>query len=176
MSITLIDSIYNTPWANRLKCSLCGKGPLALDARVDCIFEGQEPEDLETFCLSCYKEALISPVDLITTKICARCRVKKSINCFFRTKLKKDGHHPTCKFCLKRYEKKDQVKERRALYRKEYRLTHKEEFKKLEHDRFQRDKEKRMALNAEWRKKHPEKIHEYCRKWYQKQKTLNSVI
>jgi 5-methylcytosine-specific restriction endonuclease McrA len=76
---------------------------------------------------------------LMKTKLCIKCNVEKSIDQFYRNKIRKDGRYPYCKECCykdyrKRYEKSEA--HQRAVANRKYYDEHREEFRKAIHFRY----------------------------------------
>lgn len=84
--------------------------------------------------------------DLILSKVCNKCLLKKEISLFCRHKKAKDGHNTICKIC---------VQKRREEYRKENR----EHVRALEREYVERGIKKNDPLyHKNYREKYPKKF------------------
>ena len=60
-------------------------------------------------------------LDIMQLKICSLCKEEKEVSEFHKNKSNKTGFNSRCKECIKEYNQKPEVKERRIKYAKEYR-------------------------------------------------------
>ena len=61
----------------------------------------------------------------MNTKICSKCKIEKTIDCFRKEKRVKSGLQAQCKMCEKEYRLKN--REKQIKYMKEYYKKNKEE-------------------------------------------------
>jgi hypothetical protein len=92
-------------------------------------------------------------------KICSRCKIKKTIDCFHKNKRYKDGVFCTCKEC-------------KTIDRKKYYLNNK--FKELENNKkYYKENQKDISLKRaeylkEWTENNRDKSSKAAKKWKQK--------
>ena len=75
------------------------------------------------------------------TKICCKCKIKKPISEFHKDRITKDGLHPDCKECRRKFYKRN--REKILKYHKEYR---------------EKNREKLRERNQKWRENNPIKV------------------
>ena len=75
-----------------------------------------------------------------------------------------DGHHGTCKLCIKSYQStiKDKLKEYQKQYQPQYKAEHREELLAYLRE-YQRGagRQKQLACVKAWRDANPEKVAQY---------------
>lgn len=64
-------------------------------------------------------------------KVCSKCKIQKAVELFPKDKSKKDGFHPNCKDCFKKYSKINS--ERKKEYNKIYRKLNEDNLKQYYH-------------------------------------------
>lgn len=94
-------------------------------------------------------------------KICKKCGIGKSTDCFYKDKNRKDGLQPYCKECNKLYHKKYQAKNKEKL--KEYNEKYHKSY-------YSKNKEKIKRYQEEWEKSNPNYHQEYKKRDYVKEK------
>lgn len=114
-------------------------------------------------------------------KTCSKCKIEKPVDCFDRG-TNKGNYASYCKVCRKIYRKEHYLKNKEKYFDNARRYKENNPFRKQETDRarrfrlleeiraydkfrFQRDKDKRLALSREWAKNNPERRREIGRKW-----------
>jgi len=97
-------------------------------------------------------------------KKCHTCKEIKPLNDFYKNKTMADGHHGTCKLCIKSYQStiKDKLKEYQKQYQPKYKVEHREELLAYLKE-YQRGpgKEKHYANIKAWRAANPDKVAQY---------------
>lgn len=99
------------------------------------------------------------------TKICSRCKLKKSVDQFYKRAGTKDGLRYVCKVCCSENAKtyrqvhKEQIKEEHKKYRKD----HKKERKEYDRKRYQNNKEKILEQTKKYRQEHKKELNLYFR-------------
>jgi len=81
------------------------------------------------------------------TKICSRCYRIKSINKFYKNKIRKDGYSNYCRHCRKEYDAKwyNDNKEKSLKYSKKYQCKNKAKIKKQRKEYLQNQFKKGMT-------------------------------
>lgn len=99
-------------------------------------------------------------ITMSETKICSKCKKRKSFSEFNKNKSKKDGYHNWCKDCRKKYRQshKKEIKE----YKKKYYQDHIEEIKEYRESHKQEIKE----YWQKYREEHMDSILEYSYDYY----------
>ncbi len=86
------------------------------------------------------------------TKICSKCKEKKSITEFFKNKKMKDGLFSECKEC-------------RSKYAKDYRKKNRNRIKKYKREYYKKNKEYIKEKSRKYRKNNPEKVKKAVKRW-----------
>ncbi len=89
-------------------------------------------------------------------KICSRCKIPKSIDCFDRNRTKKDGHQGRCKVCRSEHERQPGFKEKRVIYRHQYYLKNIEKLRKKRKEYCDTHREWKRTYDRQWQKIHKE--------------------
>jgi hypothetical protein len=84
-------------------------------------------------------------------KVCTKCKVEKSLDCFTKANDKKYGLYSSCKDCQKKYYQAN--KQRLSDYTKEWRIKNKEYSKEY----YQKNKEKILLYERVYRKEYYKK-------------------
>lgn len=118
------------------------------------------PLGLSSWCKDCVREskgakkAWIDPAP-IGFKTCGQCREVKPTDAFGKNTRTKDGLMWECSECAKErkdlYRQREEVQGREREYRKRY---------------YQQNRQRLLAMNAEWRAQNREYLNEYTRKRY----------
>jgi hypothetical protein len=84
-------------------------------------------------------------------KTCCKCKVQLPLEQFVKNTNSKDGHHSTCKACIKEYQ--DSVREKLKEYQREYQAVYQKE-----------NKEALEAYKTKWRQENIDKVRVYAKK------------
>lgn len=93
------------------------------------------------------------------TKTCSKCGIEKPLSEFYKNNQKKDGLHPSCKFCVN-----NSVKI--------YKEKNPEKIKESKKKHYLKNKEKYSNLNKKWKEKNPEYMTTYLKHYYIKHKEI----
>ena len=110
-------------------------------------------------------------------KICGRCKIEKSLECFGKDITSKDGLRCICKECRKEESKKRYKKDKEALS-KYYKERYKENTTKfIEKNKVWKDnnKERRSEVNKIWRNVNKEHVTKVNKQWYEDNKEKVSL-
>ncbi len=119
----------------------------------------------------------------IQTKICRKCKVEKSVECYNKHKNRKDGLQVYCKDCMIQIYKKwcqENLQKQRETFKRYYqknlekvRERHKRYYQKnLEKERERKKKyyQENLEYNKQYRQENKEKIREIQKKYYHKRR------
>jgi hypothetical protein len=86
------------------------------------------------------------------TKGCTKCKVRKSINQFKKTRVSKDGLYPQCKKCTSEYHKQYYQKNRQKILKKvkKYTINNREKVLEGKRREYRKHREKYLLNNKEW--------------------------
>lgn len=90
-------------------------------------------------------------------KICSKCGVEKSIECFRKEKRVKNGLQSQCKECEKEYRLK--TREKHKKYMKEYYIKNKEKINEQNKEYREKHKEEKRIQDRNYRQKNKDKIN-----------------
>jgi hypothetical protein len=97
-------------------------------------------------------------------KVCTKCKIKKKLTEFSKSKSSKDGVRSDCKFCRKKW--REENKQRIKKYYKE----NKELIKKRHKKYYEENKERINAQHKKWREENKEIIKQRKKKHYENNK------
>jgi hypothetical protein len=101
----------------------------------------------------------------IQTKICPRCKIEKSVECYSKNKNSKDGLHSYCKDC-KNHHNKQYRQENLEKERERHKKYYQENLEKVREHR-QENAEKKREYSKLYHQKNLEKVRERQKKYYQ---------
>jgi len=101
-------------------------------------------------------------------KICTKCKLEKSLDCFCKNNHFKDKLNNLCKDCQK--EKWNEWYSKNKEQRKEYKLKNKEKIKQQNHNLHLKNKEERLEYSKNYYKLHKEEETIRKREWLLKNK------
>jgi len=100
---------------------------------------------------------------MTTTKLCTQCQISKTLDEFPNSKSGKFGKFSKCKSCdkINQHDRYIKNREMRIQKSKEYKLKNKEHNKKVDKDRYQRQREYKLAYQKQQRENNPHYMKEY---------------
>lgn len=113
------------------------------------------------------------------TKVCGKCKIEKSVDCFYKKKSAKDGHRGYCKECEKiirdLYYKEhilnnSEVIEKRKIHNKKYRENNKEKESKRRKEWY--NSPEGIAYKKKYKEENKEKIKETAKKYRENNKEV----
>ena len=108
-------------------------------------------------------------------KTCTKCNIEKTIECFNKQKMGKNGLRPTCKICQsidgKQYREKPENKEKIRIHRKIYNKNNTENKSISYKNYYKNNYEKESKRKKKYREDNPEKIKEMGRIYRNKPET-----
>jgi hypothetical protein len=106
------------------------------------------------------------------TKVCSKCKIKKSIEEFSSDSSRKDGHCYLCKKCQQIQHKivYEKNKQKFSLRGKEFYKKNKKKIKLKQKIYRQNNKEKEKRRHKKYQKNNKEKLKKYQRDWFKKNK------
>lgn len=104
-------------------------------------------------------------------KICSKCKINKELDCFSKSKHRKDGHYPYCKLCESK--RQENNKEKYSNLRRLYAIKNAEHLKIKKQEYFKLHRKEKSEYDMVYRKKNAQKIAEYKLIWGRKQRKNN---
>jgi hypothetical protein len=101
-------------------------------------------------------------------KVCSKCKIEKTLDCFNKNLKCKNGLNPSCKECIKKY--REENKEKIKIRCKKYRQNNKEKIKEYELKRKATKKSAYLEYRKNYYEKNKEKIIENGKQWRLKNK------
>lgn len=95
-------------------------------------------------------------------KICSKCKISKSIDCFGVDKSTKDGVTSQCKECRNYFNRNS---ENAKKLRKDYKSNNKEHIKKMNKIYYEREKVKILKKNKLWVENNKDRHRELTKRW-----------
>ncbi len=102
-------------------------------------------------------------MDIVSEKVCSKCGLPKTTDCFAKDKSRADGLFPQCKDCGK-------------PYRRKYYLANKEKIISDTTKRRKNDRDKANRQSRAWDARNKEKKKESAKKSYHKNKALHPKV
>jgi hypothetical protein len=105
-------------------------------------------------------------------KVCSKCKIEKTLDCFYKDLKRKSGLYPSCINCIKEYRElnKEKIKIIRNISNKKYREKNKEKIKEKIKLYKELNKDKIKISRKKYREKNKEKIKLYWKEYYEKNK------
>jgi len=109
---------------------------------------------------------------VVITKICNKCNIEKSHDCFYKSSCTRDKLRPECKECSKIDDKKnrDANKDERNKKQKDYYYNNKDKERNRKEKYYKENKDKVLSSNKIWEENNKERRNKKRRENYSKNK------
>lgn len=108
-------------------------------------------------------------------KICSKCKIEKELGEYHKYKNSKDGVKNICKKCISDNNKKPEEREKINVTNRKWRNENNEKIKEYRKKYYNKNKEKIQLKNKEWKLNNPEKYKEIIDSYHEKNHNLLKI-